>query len=203
MASPYTQRIEEIKAAILPLITEVVAAAIEEARQEPNKEEKQETADRYLQKRYIVSDGKGGFTTIIQPEPSPMLEYEVIVNGTDFWEKSDGITSPKADAEKIANRILRSIPRYTFTDYIDLETTGNLKPLPRSSKTAATLPPSPGMSPANSLGGKGTNKSGCCVVVIAVLGFLCILSATGKQQANTPSTESENPPHQATAAQVN
>lgn len=183
MVSPYTQRIEEIKAAILPLITEVVAAAIDEARQEPNKDEKEETADRYLQKRYIVSDGKGGFTTIIQPEPSPMTEYEVIVDGSDFSEESEAIASPKADAEKIANRILRNIPRYTFTDYIDLENDGRLRPLPKT-KPAAKQSPPPISQQDKEKAKKEETRQGCIgLIIIAVIIIFAVRCCSGDDKA--------------------
>lgn len=199
MVSPYTQRIEEIKAAILPLITEVVAAAIEEARQEPNKDEKEETADRYLQKRYIVSDGKGGFTTIIRPEPSPMTEYEVIVDGSDFSEESEAIASPKADAEKIANRILRNIPRYTFTDYIDLENDGRLRPLPKT-KPAAKQSPPPISQQDKEKAKKEETRQGCIgLIIIAVIILFSVRCCSGDDKAAPAAPAQESAPAQSTA----
>lgn len=198
MASPYTQRIEEIKASILPLITDVVAAAIEEARLEPNKDEKEETADRYLQKRYIVSNDKGGFTTIIQPEPSPMTEYEVIVDGSDFSEESEAIASPKADAEKIANRILRNIPRYTFTDYIDLENDGRLRPLPKTKASAKQSPP-PISQQDREKAKKEETRQGCIgLIIIAVLIIIAIRCCSGDDKA-APATSAPSSTPTATA----
>lgn len=199
MASPYTQRIEEIKAAILPLITEVVAAAIEEARLEPNKDEKEETADRYLQKRYIVSDGKGGFTTIIRHEPSPMTEYEVIVDGSDFIEESEAIASPKADAEKIANRILRNIRRYTFTDYIDLENDGRLRPLPKTNPAAKQSPP-PISQQDKEKAKKEETRQGCIgLIIIAVIILFAVRCCSGDDKAAPAAPAQESSPAQSTA----